>query len=48
MNGYGLRVITSVPLSAGGSHETTPEYIIIERVGPGADDRWANVLPAAG
>ena len=29
MNGYGLRVITSVPLSAGGSHESTPEYTIV-------------------
>jgi hypothetical protein len=29
MNSYGLRAITSVPLSAGGSHESTPEYTIV-------------------
>ena len=29
MNRYGLRVITSVPLSAGGSHESTPEYATV-------------------
>ena len=29
MNRYGLRVITSVPLLAGGSHESTPEYATV-------------------